>query len=756
MSNTTSFSLLGLIIAIAVVAMSLGSAVTQEPGPPPIVQSGLKVSAKVVGNDIGVAYKGSFVTRFWSGVNLGSTVPGNEPGAVAAVRKDYDTWFKQMGEVGVRVIRVYTILRPDFYEALRAYDLTHPDRPLYVIHGVWIPEDRVLDGKLYASRVNNDDRAAHHNGHYDLYDTTTIALMRKEIENAVAVVHGDADIKPAFGHASGRFRSDISPWLMGWSIGIEWDPQVVHDTDRVNHLLPVFSGRYITATPKASPTESWIASMLDHTAELEAKRGYSRPITFTNWISDDPLKHPQEPLALEDYATVDAMHVRATPRWPGGFFASYHVYPYYPDFLRRQTSYQHYRRPRDGKLDPYAGYLHELRAHHKGQAVMVTEFGQPTSIGKAHNAPLGRNQGGQSEAEAAANNIDMLRDIHDEGFAGGLIFEWQDEWFKFTWNTVNYEQHRELWRNPLTNEEHFGMLALEPGKKPNSGITIDGKDGDWGHVHSTVLARSKEGPVREVRATNDEEYLTLLLHLSPAEQTSRARFTIGFDVRPEGNRGLPGQLGVDPKAEVAIEVGPGRTARLSEAAWTDPIPFYFGVAHDRNEVPFRPLDLEVDSGSWVAPRQIQNRPYVIPRPELIKPGEQVKQTHYPAELSSLAQLSWGSTDPTSPTFDDRHLIDASGSVMEIRVPWSYLTFGDPSHHIVYVPYADGTIGWQRVGSIGVNVATADGTLMTPVSRYDWNDWSRVTWHAREKKGWGLYKTAFAQLNGAHRTVPPKS
>ena len=756
MSNTTSFSLLGLIIAIAVVAMSLGSAVTQEPGPPPIVQSGLKVSAKVVGNDIGVAYKGSFVTRFWSGVNLGSTVPGNEPGAVAAVRKDYDTWFKQMGEVGVRVIRVYTILRPDFYEALRAYDLTHPDRPLYVIHGVWIPEDRVLDGKLYASRVNNDDRAAHHNGHYDLYDTTTIALMRKEIENAVAVVHGDADIKPAFGHASGRFRSDISPWLMGWSIGIEWDPQVVHDTDRVNHLLPVFSGRYITATPKASPTESWIASMLDHTAELEAKRGYSRPITFTNWISDDPLKHPQEPLALEDYATVDAMHVRATPRWPGGFFASYHVYPYYPDFLRRQPSYQRYRRPRDGKRDPYAGYLHELRAHHKGQAVMVTEFGQPTSIGKAHNAPLGRNQGGQSEAEAAANNIDMLRDIHDEGFAGGLIFEWQDEWFKFTWNTVNYEQHRELWRNPLTNEEHFGMLALEPGKKPNSGITIDGKDGDWGHVHSTVLARSKEGPVREVRATNDEEYLTLLLHVSPAEQKSRARFTIGFDVRPEGNRGLPGQLGVDPKAEVAIEVGPGRTARLSEAAWTDPIPFYFGVAHDRNEVPFRPLDLEVDSGSWVAPRQIQNRPYVIPRPELIKPGEQVKQTHYPAELSSLAQLSWGSTDPTSPTFDDRHLIDASGSVMEIRVPWSYLTFGDPSHHIVYVPYADGTIGWQRVGSIGVNVATADGTLMTPVSRYDWNDWSRVTWHARQKKGWGLYKAAFAQLGGAHRTVPPKS
>lgn len=754
MSNTTSFSLLGLIVAIAVVAMSIGSAVTRETGPPPIVESGLKLSAKVVGNDIGVAYKGSYVARFWSGVNLGSTVPGNEPGAVAAVRKDYDTWFKQMGEVGVRVIRVYTILRPDFYEALRAYDLTHPDRPLYVTHGIWIPEDRVFDDKLYASRSNDEDRAAHHRGHYDLYDQTTIDLMRKEIEDAVAVVHGNADIKPAFGHASGRFRSDISPWLMGWSVGVEWDPEVVHDTDRVNRLMPVYSGRYITTTPEASPTESWIASMLDHTAELEAKRGYSRPITFTNWVTDDPLKHPQEPLVLEDYASVDAMHVRATPRWPGGFFASYHAYPYYPDFLRRQTSYQRYRRPRDGKIDPYAGYLHELRAHHHGQAVMITEFGQPTSVGKAHNAPLGRNQGGHSEIGAATNNVDMLQDIHDEGFAGGLVFEWQDEWFKFTWNTVDYEQRRELWRNPLTNEEHFGMLALEPGKKP--GVVVDGKDSDWGRVHSTVLATSKSGPVREVRATNDEEYLTLRLRLSPAEQKSRERFTIGFDVRPEGNRGLPGELGVDPQADIAIAVGPGDRASIRQAAWIDPIRFQFGIARDRNFVPYRPLDLEVGSGSWISPRQIQNRPYVIPRPELLTPGQHVKQTRYPAELSSFAQLAWGSADPASPTFDDRHLIDASGGVMEIRVPWSYLTFGDPAHHIVYVPYADGSIGWQRVGTIGVNVATPDGALMTPVSRYRWDDWSRVTWHAREKKGWGLYRAAFARLGAAHRLVEPKS
>ena len=69
-------------------------------------------------------------------------------------------------------------------------------------------------------------------------------------------------------------------------------------------------------------------------ATLEARRGWSRPITFTNWLTVDPLEHPLEPLELEDRVSVDAMHLRATAAWPGGFFASYHAYPYYPDFLR--------------------------------------------------------------------------------------------------------------------------------------------------------------------------------------------------------------------------------------------------------------------------------------------------------------------------------------------------------------------------------------------------------------------------------------
>ena len=382
----------------------------------------LQLPARVRGDYVELSTPDGFQPRFWPGVNLGSTIPGRFPGEVAQTRDDYRRWFPEMSALGVRAIRVYTILPPAFYTELRAFNLAHAGAPLFVIHGVWIPEDRFM-------ATGN------------AYDPQVLAEFKHELGDAVAVVHGDANLPDLPGHAHGRYDADISPWLLAWSVGVEWDPLAVHSTNRKNRDVPPYRGRYITTRGPANPMESWIARHLDYVAGLEARRGWSRPITFTNWLTADPLRHPSEPSLQEDLVSVDAMHMRATGRWPGGFFASYHVYPYYPEFLRLEKGYQTYQRP-DGQVDPYAGYLHALRAHHKGQAVMVTEFGQPSSLGIAHLGPRGRNQGGHAEGYAAAKNADLMSAIEQERFAGGLIFEWTDEWFKFTWNTTELELPR--------------------------------------------------------------------------------------------------------------------------------------------------------------------------------------------------------------------------------------------------------------------------------------------------------------------------
>jgi len=271
-----------------------------RPGPytgAPVTRAGLQIPARVQGDALALAADGRFVDRFWPGVNLGATTPGHHPGELAPTRADYDRWLDGIRRIGARVVRVYTILRPDFYDALAAHNAKHPDAPLHFIQGVWIPEEELLAAQ-------------------DAYAPDVTEGFDAEIADAVAVVHGDADLPERPGHASGRYRSNVARWLLAWSPGIEWDPYAVAATDRKHQGVQPDRGHYLTATADASPMESWIAARLDHLAALEAARGWSRPVTFTNWLTTDPLHHPAEPLAQEDMvsrAWSCATAARTTP-----------------------------------------------------------------------------------------------------------------------------------------------------------------------------------------------------------------------------------------------------------------------------------------------------------------------------------------------------------------------------------------------------------------------------------------------------------
>jgi hypothetical protein len=76
----------------------------------------------------------------------------------------------------------------------------------------------------------------------------------------------------------------------------------------------------------------------------------------------------------------------------------------------------------------------------------------------------------------------MLDEMRSEGLDGSILFAWHDEWFKFTWNTIELElpvNRRQNWRNRLTNEENFGVIATEVGESPEQTIQVDGATEDW-------------------------------------------------------------------------------------------------------------------------------------------------------------------------------------------------------------------------------------------------------------------------------------
>jgi hypothetical protein len=307
---------------------------------------------------------------------------------------------------------------------------------------------------------------------------------------------------------------------------------------------------------------------------------------------------------------------------------------------------------------------------------------------------------------------DMLRNIHEEGYAAGLLFEWADEWFKFTWNTIDLElpsDRRQLWRNNLTNEEHFGVIASEPGSKPV--VVLDGDDAEWATNGSLVIAESR-GAVREVRAVKDEQYFYLRLRLDQEESWREAPITAGLDVREGGNRGLPDRPGVFAEADVALVVGP-EEAELLQAAWWEPTRIRYGLGRKYMDVD--PEDMKPGSGAWVPPTQILNRP----------------QVDRPAEFHELGSYTV-EADPGAVS-DQRILIAAAGPVVEVRLPWALLGFSDPSSRKLFVEHPEAATSTEDALPIRVAVVAGDEPVLI-TAPYSWDPWHEITWHERRKAG----------------------
>ncbi|MDO5710713.1 MAG: hypothetical protein Q4P32_03110 [Micrococcales bacterium] len=632
---------------------------------------------------------------FWSGVNLGSTTPGHSPGELAIPEQDYRRWFTMMRESGVRVLRIYTIHKPHMYAELKAHNEAHPDHPLYLMHGIYLPDESYLDsGDLYASGPTN--------------------AMIQETRDASAAVHGTLTRPPVRGRASGTWTADVSQWVLGWIVGVEWDPIATRASDAKNKARPAHQGAYFSSREGASPTERWVAARMDELATLEAAHGLSVPIAMVNWPTTDPLRHPQEPLEREDVVGVDANHIVASDLWPAGTFASYHAYPYYPDFQRLQPSYR-----QDPSGDAYRAYLLDLKRHHAGMPLMVTEFGVPSTLGSAHIGTNGRDQGHHTELEAMRMNSEMIRMFKDIQLCGGLLFAWTDEWFKFTWNTLPRHavvdaERRALWHDVLTNEQYFGMIALDPAL-----------------VGRRVVHEARDG-LAQIDIDHDASWVHLSLAYTQALSTP---VVLGFDVVPTAGRPLTG-LGDSARFDIAVRVDP-LAGKASCLIRTDLDP----VLLDGLPGSWEPKD---DGTGWIQQQLTLNRPYPIPGtnrerpPEMLAVGELIR-TDDPQALRGRTGdtlSTWSLTDPGSDGL----------TRLQLRIPWGLLAISDPSSHMA-VTVVDKLPKGVRIERIGVAVAGGTPAAATPVT-FDlrWDQWNAAAYTERTKTGAQQYAHAMAETS----------
>jgi len=681
---------------------------------------------------------GGWRALFLKGVNLGAALPGRHPSEFPA-RQVYAAWLAEMAEAGFNALRVYTIHPPAFYEALRQHNL-EAARPLYLVHGVWVeppPGD-------------------------DFADPAWSGAFEEEMARVVDLLHGRADLPERPGHAAGSYRADVSPWVVAFILGREWEPDTVQRFDARHPGAGSFAGRFVRCQG-ATATERFLARAMERMLALEHDRYRAqRPIAFTSWPTLDPLHHPTESTKAEearlrslplqpgeaireydnDAVALDMERFEGGPELRAGLFASYHAYPYYPDFMNLDPGY---RAGRDhlGESN-YAAYLADLVRHHRRHAVVIAEVGVPSSRLVAHWQPQGLTHGGQDERAQGEQDVRLLRDVYDAGCAGAVLFAWIDEWFKKNWLVIPFEEPLErkpLWYNAQDAEENYGLVAYRPGAG-GPAILVDGKPGDWERVPAYL-----EGDGLSVKLLADEGWLHVAVAWGEgAFDPEREALLLGIDTHDAGagSHRLPPPLGLRSAAglELALLLQGGEATVLADE--------HYDLFTRRFRRPFR--SVKNDAGRFVVPRTESNRE------RWGRDG-----TRFPPRRQEIGRLRRGTQDRADPAFDSGAEWQMGPGFAELRIPWGLLQVTDPSSRRV-VRDAPG----QRDGPVGTEVtpgfrvllaagkpdARGEAVRTLPRARggrvplpplFAWPTWEEPTFHRHRKLSFGLVQAFLREL-----------
>ena len=718
---------------LQLLALGIDSGIPRRPVVRPVDPD---VAARTAADGFEIRTKDGWRPFYVKGINLGVARPGHFPSDFPTDDSTYGRWLELIAGAHANAIRVYTILPPAFYRSLKGWNEAHPDRALWLLHGVW------------AELPPGDD-----------YDAVTWkAEFRAEMRRVVDLVHGHALIAARPGHAFGRYDSDVAEHVLGFIIGREWEPFSIRAYNARRRDRTAFVGRFL-ALDRGTPADAWMAEQCDYLLTYEWNTYHAlRPIAYTNWPTLDPLSHPTEPTLEEeqrlrrrhgfppnprlkeydnDREALDAMLVRVTPANLAGYFASYHAYPYYPDFIDLDSAYGA-AGAAEGR-SRYYGYLRSLKQHHAGRPLLIAEYGVPSSRGVSHLQTDGLSHGGHDERAMAEIDARLTREVRAAGAAGGILFAWLDEWFKHTWVTVDLEvpaERTRLWHNVENAEQHYGLLGEYGGA--SAGVTPE-PGGDPAVWRALPLFARADSLVLRVGA--DPSYLYVALAGRPTFDSTR--YVVGIDTyrRDRGQFRLPGVGSSEVGCEFALVLNDTSDAQLMVAPWYNP---FLGP---RSGMGPTGLDLFYREAASVAKARrdeaFDSLFVTTNRWRIARSGRT-----YPARGVNRGRLRHGRAAES--TLADWY-VDRTAGLVEVRIAWGLLNVTDPSSRRVMVRYRrNGTFETDVTDGFQFDVAALDRSQggvvvrLRPEQTYAWPTWEVPTWHERLKPAY----TAMRDLWGS--------
>lgn len=649
------------------------------------------------------------------GVDLSSSIAGHYGTDYAVDRKTWLKWFQQIQDMGANTIRIYTIYDDTFYNAFYEYNSKRQE-PLYLMQGIQVTD--------YAK-----------NSGQDAYSEEFYGNLKEDSIDAVDVIHGRKIIPLGRRKGGGNYKKDISPWVLGYVVGNEWNSGTIAYTNHKGSYNTSYEGQYFATTEDATAFQVMLAKIIDDMVDYESKKYKTqRLVSFINDPQNDPFAYDKfYAKQLGKYNRLDAENIVPTDKLESGYFASYRLYEFLPGFsdyfsAEQKAELSNILKDLNQEFF-YDGYTQILAEYHS-MPVVITGYGFSSARGTDDV------DGPMTEEEQGKALVSTYKDIVNSGCSGAFISTWQDEWQRRTWNTSYAVDITETyrWYDAQTNGQGFGLLSFYPGDKEYA-TYVDGDLSEWTEKDNIIDNENTSLSVRY-----DTSFLYLLIEKEGITEQTPIYIPIDSTPKTGSKKSENPDIRFEREADFLLYLSGRHNSRL--------------LVQSRYESLRENYLMQIKGQDPFVSFPSKNSSEFVPINMILRNKKLITKGMMESEINSMelfdtyetGKLTYGNGNPYSSEYNSLADFYYGYDFVEVRIPWQLLNFFNPIDMEIHDDYYDNYgVEGLRISKLYFGIGQPDQEdeiAMTEMKLKSWKD--NDSYYERLKHSYFILKESWCR------------